>query len=92
MFDEKLTTEERLTRIQDSIKVFQEEERKLLGQKKDTAAQSVTARVEQEEREAAAFDKMTPSELLQLYQTDKEQWQRLLDAKERQGLRKLMGR
>jgi len=40
---------------------------------------------------ASMFDRLSPGELTRLYTTDRETWQRIMDAHEAQGVRKLMG-
>jgi hypothetical protein len=43
-----------------------------------------------EEERALLYDKMTPSELMKLWETDRAAWQEVLDAKQAQGMRKLI--
>lgn len=44
---------------------------------------------EEDEREAV-YDRLTPAERMQLFQSNPEEWRRVLDAKEAAGFRKLI--
>jgi hypothetical protein len=94
MFEQPETPEERIKKIDSWMETLKKDREataaKLPGGGGGT--QTISDRIAQEEKDAETFDKLAPGELVHLYQTDREQWQRLLDAKERQGLRKLMGR
>jgi hypothetical protein len=43
-----------------------------------------------EEERALLYDKMTPAELMRLYESDKTAWREVMDAKQAQGMRKLI--
>ncbi len=49
----------------------------------------VTANVEKRDQDAALWDKMTPAEKVQLYNTDRERWNEIRHAYEAEGTRKL---
>jgi hypothetical protein len=91
MFEEKETPEQRIAKIDAWMETLKKD-RETTAAKLPGGTQSVVAQVEQEDRDAATFDKLSPRELMELYTNSREEWQRLLDAKERVGLRKLMAR
>ena len=84
-----------LERLRRSIKTFHEEEQRLaqeLGEPSSSGGQpNVFERKRQEDEDAELFDKLSPADLTELYENDREQWQRIMDAREAVGTRRLMG-
>lgn len=84
-----------LAMIDGFIADYQKERAKLLAREGLSGAVGGTAGViarEQhvEEERATLYDRMTPSELMRLYETDKVAWQEVMDAKQAHGMRKLI--
>lgn len=76
-------------RLNGSVEVFQKA-RDELGRKLGKEVPSDLASKHKAEDEAATlFERSTPAERLELFNTDREAWQRMLDAHEEAGIRKL---
>jgi hypothetical protein len=56
-----------------------------------TGTGDVIAGQREQDALAAAFDKLSPAELYRLYTEDKPTWQKIMDAKERAGWKRLFG-
>jgi hypothetical protein len=83
---------EELARVRDSLRAFRERETELAQKLGETPTSDIATARRAETERATLFDQLTSAELAQLYETNREEWQRVLDAKESSGLRKLMGR
>lgn len=83
-----LTKDEEIAQHNDSIKVLTER-LKELGVV--DATKDIASKHRSEDEAESLYDRMTPAEVMELYQTDREKWQEMMDAKEQAGLRKLFG-
>lgn len=93
MFEQAETAEERIKKIDAWMETLKKDREATAAKLPDGGGGTQTEqRISQEERDAETFDKLAPGELVHLYQTDRAYWQRLLDAVERRGYRKLTGR
>lgn len=81
--------QDELARVRDSLKVFREREAELSRELGDDPTVDIAASQRDEEENATLFDKLTSAELMSLYQTDRERWQAIIDAKQSAGERKL---
>jgi hypothetical protein len=54
--------------------------------------EQIAAAHRNEEELATLYDRMSSAELMELYSTSKDEWQKIIHAKENSGLKKLMGR
>ncbi len=52
--------------------------------------QTFTRRRSAEDSDAELFDRLTPAEMLDLYHNDHDQWERIMKAKEDQGMQRLL--
>lgn len=76
-------------RLNGSVEVFQKA-RDELGRKLGKEVSNDLASKHKAEDEAATlFERSTPEERLNLYHTDRDAWQRMLDAHEEAGMRRL---
>ena len=82
--------DERLARAADFRKLAAELEADVARERGEDPVQDITATHREEEENATLFDKLTSAELMHLYQTDRERWKRIMDAKQSAGERKLM--
>jgi hypothetical protein len=85
--DEK---KDRLAKLRESMKVFAAEEAPLARELGEAAVANYANAHRQEDEAAQLFDRLTPAEKLDLYTNNKEEWKRILDAKEAAGARRLM--
>lgn len=85
------TREERIARANDLIKVGTET---LKAEGVGDAAGQVDlgAKHRAEDEASTLFERSSPAERTQLLQKDPEAWQRMMDAYEQKGLRRLFGR
>ncbi len=81
----------RLEKAREFIATFQQEEAQAMAELGLTGAAATMAQAyrEEDEREAV-FDRMTPAERTQLFMTNREEWDRVIAAKEAAGFRKLI--
>ena len=88
------TPQQRLKAVDSWLKTLTEEkaelERRVGGN--GAAPDALHVKVEQERKDAELFDNLSPGQLTELYVKDRPRWEAIMKAKERQGLRKLMGR
>jgi hypothetical protein len=56
-----------------------------------TGAGDVIAGQKEQDQLAEMFDKLSPAELYRLYDEDRPTWQKIMDAKERAGWKRLFG-
>ena len=86
--------EAQLRRLQEHKKLIADEEQKLyrdLGITNSAAPADPVAAMQQEDAESLLYDRLTPAELVDLYENDRSRWKEIMRAKERVGLRKLFG-
>lgn len=82
--------EERLRKIakeRQSLDKDEAESNRVLG---ITSVDQMRAGLRAEDEGETLFDRLTPAELMHLYETDREQWHRILGAKRAAGERKLI--
>lgn len=81
-----------LAKIDGFIADYQNERAKLLA--KSGGASSVgdviATELQDEEDRASLFYKMSSAELMRLYETDREEWNRVMEATQSSGMRKLL--
>ena len=65
-------------------------EKQLLEEIGESVDADLVSKHREEQELDTLFDRLTPAERLELYQTNPEQWQKLLEAKEAAGMRKLL--
>ncbi len=82
------TTEEQIAQHEENIRVIQAEVDRLRG---GPVPSDLASKHKRQDEEATLFERSTPAERLELYQTNREQWQAMLDAHEEAGMRKLLG-
>lgn len=84
------TKDERIAQAKDLIKVGTEA-LKELGVLDGDGTVDLAAKHRQQDSDETLFSRSTPAERLHLYETDRDAWQRMMDAHEAAGLRKLFG-
>lgn len=82
---------EELDRVRESLKIFHEREKELAQQVGESTVGNMRARVNAEDGDAELFDRLSPAEILDLYHNHRDRWQQIMDARGRQGMRKLLG-
>ena len=82
--------EERLKNIRESIKLFSQEEAVVARELGVDAVEDIRSKHRLEDDAETLYDRMTPAEMMKLYETDRQEWKRILDAKRAAGERKLM--
>ena len=80
------TKEEDIAQHEKNIRVLQEEVDRLRG---GPAAPSLSTKHTAEDEAQSLFDRMSSAELMELYQTDREKWQQVMDSVQSAGERKL---
>jgi hypothetical protein len=86
---DRRTLQAQRDRVRESIKTFQEEDAHLSAQLGEESAASVRTTRMKEDEDSELFDRLSPAERKTLWETNRGEWQRILDAKEKAGLRKL---
>jgi len=81
---------EELAQVRDSLKVFMRREAELAQEVGEAPATGIRAKVRERDEDVDLWDRMTPAERTELYQNDKEEWKRILEAKREAGMRKLL--
>lgn len=78
---------EELEQIRASMKVFRDKEAELM---QELGEGDVLAESERRQKDAAAFDQLSPGELAELYTNHRERWDAVMAAKEAEGMRRLL--
>jgi hypothetical protein len=86
----KAEIDNEIAQHQSSIKVLTER-LKELGVGEETAPATLAAKHREQDEAETLFERSTPAERLQLYHDDHDAWQRMMDAHEAAGLRRLFG-
>lgn len=81
---------EHLAKLRESMTLFSNEEARLARELGEPSVTNYMEAHRQEDEGALLFDRLTPAEKLDLYQNNKEEWMRILAAKEAAGARKLL--
>lgn len=81
---------DRLAQLRESMNVFSAEERTLASEIGEPSVTSYAETHRQEDEGALLFDRLTPVEMLDLYNNNRDEWKRILAAKEAAGARKLL--
>ena len=80
---------EELEKVRQWRKEMARREKQLLEELGESVNADLISKHREEQELDILFDRLTPAERLELYQTNPEQWQKLLEAKEAAGMRKL---
>jgi hypothetical protein len=81
---------DRLAKLRESMNLFSAEERNLANELGESSVTNYAETHRQEDEGAQMFDRLTPVEMLDLYNNNREEWKRVLAAKEAAGARKLL--
>lgn len=81
---------DRLAQLRESMNVFSTEEAALARELGEPAVTNYAETHRQEDEGALMFDRLTPVEMLDLYNNNRDEWKRVLAAKEAAGARKLL--
>jgi hypothetical protein len=81
------TKEERIARLEAYKRDVDSELQKLRGG--PSSPTDISSKHTAEAEAKSLFDRMTPAELMELYQTDHEKWEKVMESVESAGLRKL---
>jgi hypothetical protein len=90
---EELSIEEKQRRLEATrkdiakLREYEEGLAKDLGQ---SGGGDVVATAERKDQDAEAFDRLTPKERMELYETNRARWEELIAAKEQAGMRRLL--
>ena len=85
----ELTRQERLNRLRNAQTIVAEES-KALGLSPEDLGENGDQKVDDRNPLALRFDKMTPLERYTLFTENREEWQRLIAAKQEEGIRVLL--
>ena len=86
------TLKEELERLRQSIQMFRERETELSRKLGEESLTHIAAAHRDEDDRATLYDRMTSAELMSLYETNRSEWQRVIEAKHAQGMHRLFGR
>ena len=80
-----------LEQVRASMKTFKEAEAQLVKELGMQPTDDLLSQVRGQDDLAGLYDKLTPAQLLDLYNNDHDKWEQILEAVETVGSRKLFG-
>jgi hypothetical protein len=83
--------EQELAQHRDSLRVLREREAELTRELGHEPPGNMESRHRREDEDVVLWDRLSAAEVHDLYANDKEKWDRLREAKQQAGLRKLFG-
>ena len=76
-------------RVRESIKAFLQHEAQLSRDLGEEPYVDLVKKHRAEDQAVELFDRMTPSEMLDLYYSDRDRWRQVMEAKRQAGMRQL---